>query len=251
MVLTTPFRARWWACKCCPEGGRPSPSFALSSPSTEILRWQDAKLQDLTSALRLRRRPAEGECRLQADDSPLDSGHHHPGLSGTGLAHSGWELTLQEVWHAPRRWLMMPRWQIFVELWAGRPLTQSLGSLAFVWNRFPPVFSPQTGRSTEGLLSHVPSPWLLYHRWTTGSRLNENLNMRCTCCLLILTLWSAAAGCNNRMPMCIGSFSLHSKWIGLSKRDPNLSVIRLDVYVPAFRERGLHTVCNRDIIQQQ
>ncbi len=57
--------------------------------------------------------------------------------------------------------------------------------------------------------------------------LSEKLNMRCTCCLLILTLWSAAAGCNNRMPMCIGSFSLHSKWIGLSKRDPNSSVLRL------------------------
>ncbi len=27
--------------------------------------------------------------------------------------------------------------------------------------------------------------------------LSENLNMRCTCCLLILTLWSAPAGCNN------------------------------------------------------
>ncbi len=45
----------------------------------------------------------------------------------------------------------------------------------------------------------------------------------------MLTLWSTAAGCNNRMPMCIGSFSLHSKWIGLSKRDPNSSVIRRDV----------------------
>ncbi len=57
---------------------------------------------------------------------------------------------------------------------------------------------------------HVPLPRLLYHRWAAGSParlLSENLNMRCTCCLLILTLWSAAAGCNNRMPMCIGSFS--------------------------------------------
>ncbi len=45
----------------------------------------------------------------------------------------------------------------------------------------------------------------------------------------MLTLWSAAAGCNNRMPMCIGSFSLHSKWIGLSKRYPNSSVLRRDV----------------------
>ncbi len=57
----------------------------------------------------------------------------------------------------------------------------------------------------------------------------EKLNMRCTCCLFMLTLWSAAAGCNNRMPMCIGSFSLHSKWIGLSKRYPNSSVLRRDV----------------------
>ncbi len=53
--------------------------------------------------------------------------------------------------------------------------------------------------------------------------------MRCTCCLFMLTLWSAAAECNNRMPMCIGSFSLHSKWIGLSKRYPNSSVLRRDV----------------------
>ncbi len=45
---------------------------------------------------------------------------------------------------------MAPHWQIFVELRAGRPLTHSLDSIAFVWNRFPPVFSPQTGRSTEG-----------------------------------------------------------------------------------------------------
>ncbi len=58
---------------------------------------------------------------------------------------------------------------------------------------------------------------------------SEKLNMRCTCCLLILTLWSAAAGCNNCMPMCIGSFSLHSKWICLSKRDPNSSVLWRDV----------------------
>ncbi len=54
---------------------------------------------------------------------------------------------------------------------------------------------------------------------------SEKLNIRCTCCLLLLTLWSTAAGCNNRMPMCIGLFSLHSKWIGLSKLDPNSSVI--------------------------
>ncbi len=57
--------------------------------------------------------------------------------------------------------------------------------------------------------------------------------MRCTCCLFMLTLWSAAAGCNNRMPMCIGSFSLHSKWIGLSKRYPQF------VGPPTWRLRSL------------
>ncbi len=31
------------------------------------------------------------------------------------------------------------------------------------------------------------------------------------------------------MPMCIGSFSLNSKWIGLAKRYPNSSVLRRDV----------------------
>ncbi len=41
------------------------------------------------------------------------------------------------------------------ELRAGRPLTHSLDSIAFVWNRFPPVFSPQTDRSTEGLRFRV------------------------------------------------------------------------------------------------
>ncbi len=69
-----------------PGGGRPSPGFALSRPSIETLRWQDAKLQDLRPALCLSRRPAERECHLQAEDGPLDSGCHYPGLSGTGCA---------------------------------------------------------------------------------------------------------------------------------------------------------------------
>ncbi len=34
----------------------------------------------------LLRRPAERECRLQAEDGPLDSGCHYPGLSGTWCA---------------------------------------------------------------------------------------------------------------------------------------------------------------------
>ncbi len=92
--------------------------------------------------------------------------------------------------------------------------------------------------------SHPVATAAVPPRWAAGSRFgssSENLNMRCTCCLLILTLWSGATVCNNRMPMYIGSFSLHSKWIGLSKWDPNSSDIRRDVYVPYFRERGLHT----------
>ncbi len=71
------------------------------------------------------------------------------------LARSGWELTIQVAWRPPGRWVVAPCWQIFVELWAGQPLTRSLDYIAFVWNRFPPVFSPQTGRSTEGLRFQV------------------------------------------------------------------------------------------------
>ncbi len=72
--------------------------------------------------------------------------------------------------------------------------------------------------------------------------------MRCTCCLFMLTLWSAAAGCNNRMPMCIGSFSLHSKWIGLSKRDPNLSIRRSSDMTSPFPPSGNEGyIRNRDV----
>ncbi len=54
------------------------------------------------------------------------------------------------------------------------------------------------GMDSPGLVAEVRS------RTTFQS---EKLNMCCTCCLLIPTLWSAAAECNNRMPMCIGSFN--------------------------------------------
>ncbi len=77
---------KWWACKRCPRRRQTQPWLCLSRPSIETLRWQDAKLQDLRPALCLSRRPAERECRLQAEDGPLDSGCHHPGLSGTGCA---------------------------------------------------------------------------------------------------------------------------------------------------------------------
>ncbi len=81
---------------------------------------------------------------------------------------------------------------------------------------------------------------------------SEKLNMRCTCCLFMLTLWSAAAGCNNRMPMCIGSFSIHSKWIGLSKRYPNSSVLRRDVESDRLIGNGTEAlVCARAAVTQQ
>ncbi len=58
-------------------------------------------------------------------------------------ARSGCVPTLREAWHPPGRWLVAPHWQIFVELRAGRHLTRSLDSIAFVSSRSPPVFSPQ------------------------------------------------------------------------------------------------------------
>ncbi len=53
------------------------------------------------------------------------------------------------VLHRPGRWLVAPRLQTSVELRVGRLPTRSLGSIACVSNRFPPVFSPQTGSGTE------------------------------------------------------------------------------------------------------
>ncbi len=44
---------------------------------------------------------------------------------------------------------------------------------------------------------------------------SEKLNMWCTYCLLILTLWSAAAECNNRMPMWLcprGISKMNNDW---------------------------------------
>ncbi len=68
-------------------------------------------------------------------------------ISKQRMAH--W--TVVAITLAYQAMLVAPRWQIFVELRAGRPLTCLLDSIAFVWNRFPPVCSPQTSRSTEGL----------------------------------------------------------------------------------------------------
>ncbi len=67
-------------------GGRPSLSFALSRPSIEMLRWQDAKLQDLRPALYLSRRPAEGNAVSKQRMAHWIVDCHHPGLLGTGCA---------------------------------------------------------------------------------------------------------------------------------------------------------------------
>lgn len=85
----------------------------------------------------------------------------------------------------------------------------------------------ETGTFSQCYLILLSGKWYDNSDWPSSSParlLSENMSMRCTCYLVILTLRSEAAECNHCMPMCIGSCSLHSKWIGLSKRDPNSSV---------------------------
>ncbi len=92
---------------------------------------------------------------------------------------------------------------------------------------------------------HVPPPLLLYHPRGVGSLvrlLSENLLMRCTCCLL-LALRSEAAGCNHRMPMWIGSFSLHSKWTG-ARSGSHRSVPKVLLWFPGWTTCFMEKVCN-------
>ncbi len=77
---------RWWACKRCPQRRQTQPW--LCFVPSEHLRWQDAKASGPQTSSCLSWRLAERECRLQAEDGPLDSGCHHPGLSGTGCVPS-------------------------------------------------------------------------------------------------------------------------------------------------------------------
>ncbi len=42
---------KWWACECCPRRRQTQPYLCLSRPSVDMLRWQDAKPQDLRPAL--------------------------------------------------------------------------------------------------------------------------------------------------------------------------------------------------------
>ncbi len=94
----------------------------------------------------------------------------------------------------------------------------------------------------------IPSPQLLYRL----SPLSENLSMHCTCCLVIPVLWSVAAGCNHHMPMSIASFILHSKWIGLSKWDPN-SLVITDVtspFPPSGNETRRSSYKYKDVLEK-
>ncbi len=62
----------------------------------------------------------------------------------------------------------------------------------------------------EGTETSRPVATVAVHRWAAGSLarlLSENMINAVHRLPLILTLWSAAAGCNDRMPMSIGSFS--------------------------------------------
>ncbi len=66
-------------------GGRPSLSFAcpVRALTCYFDRTQSFRTSDqLLSVTEAGRR----ECHLQAEDGPLDSGRHHPGLLGTGCA---------------------------------------------------------------------------------------------------------------------------------------------------------------------
>ncbi len=67
-----------------PGGGRPSPSFAcpVRALTCYVTGRKASGPQTSSSVTETGRR----ECRLQAEDGPLDSGCHHPGLSGTGCA---------------------------------------------------------------------------------------------------------------------------------------------------------------------
>ncbi len=138
---TTPFRDQVVSLQALPPE-EADPALALLCPIRALRHYVD-RTQSFRTSDQLfvcHGGRQERECRLQAEDGPLDSGCHHHGLSGTGCA---FPVQVES-------WLVAPRWQIFVGLRAGRPLTHSLDSIAFVWNRFPPVFSPQTGRSTVG-----------------------------------------------------------------------------------------------------
>ncbi len=145
--------ARWWACKRCPRRRQTQPWLCFvpsehwdttltgckaSGPQTSSLSVTEAGRKGM---------PVSKQRMAHWIVDAITLAYQAQGVP----CRSGWELTLREVWRPPGCWLVAPLWQIFVGLRAGQPLTHSLDSIAFVWKRFPPVFSPQTGRNTEGL----------------------------------------------------------------------------------------------------
>ncbi len=71
------------------------------------------------------------------------------------LAYEAEGETPLGVSHRSGRSLVVRRWQTFVELRVGRLPTRSLGSIAYMSNQFPPVFSPQKGSDTERTCSEL------------------------------------------------------------------------------------------------
>ncbi len=135
-----------------PGGGRPSPGFALSRPKhwdTTLTGRKASGPQTSSLSVTGGRQKGNAVSKQRMAHWIVDAITLAYQAQGVPCpfrlrAHSTRSVA------SPGRWLVAPHWQIFVELRAGRPLTHSLDSIAFVWNRFPPVFSPQTGRSTEG-----------------------------------------------------------------------------------------------------
>ncbi len=85
-VPTSPFGDQVVSLRVLPPE-EADPALALLVPSERwhaTLTGREASGPQTSSCLL--RRPAERECHLQAEDDPLDSGCHHPGLSGTGCA---------------------------------------------------------------------------------------------------------------------------------------------------------------------
>ncbi len=85
-VPTSPFGDQVVSLRVLPPE-EADPALALLVPSERwhaTLTGREASGPQTSSCLL--RRPAERECRLQAEDGPLDSGCHYPGLSGIGCA---------------------------------------------------------------------------------------------------------------------------------------------------------------------
>ncbi len=89
-VATTPFRDQVASLQALPPE-EADPALALLCPVRALKHYVD-RTQSFRTSEQLfvchggSDRQRERECRLQAEDGPLDSGCHHPGLSGTGCA---------------------------------------------------------------------------------------------------------------------------------------------------------------------